>query len=153
MRLSNQLVVFLLDEQRYALHLPVVERVVRAVEVTPLPKAPAIVLGVMNVQGRIIPVVNIRQRFRLPERDIGLSDQLIIAHTAKRPVALAADAVTGVVEISEQYIVSRETILPGLGYMTGAVKLDDGLVLIHDLDTFLSLDEEKALDEALQADR
>lgn len=153
MRLSNQLVVFLLDEQRYALHLSVVERVVRAVEVTPLPKAPAIVLGVMNVQGRIIPVVNLRRRFRLPERDIGLGDQLIIAHTAKRPVALTADAVTSVVEISEQEIVSRETILPGLGYVTGAVKLDDGLVLIHDLDTFLSLDEEKALDEALQADR
>lgn len=152
MRLSNQLVVFLLDEQRYALHLSVVERVVRAVEVTPLPKAPAIVLGVMNVQGRIIPVVNLRRRFRLPERDIDLGDQLIIAHTAKRPVALTADAVTSV-EISEQEIVSRETILPGLGYVTGAVKLDDGLVLIHDLDTFLSLDEEKALDEALQADR
>ncbi|MBF8302857.1 MAG: cheW40H-4 [Candidatus Dadabacteria bacterium] len=59
----NQLVVLTLDEQRYALHLSAVERIVRVVEVTPLPKAPEIVLGVVNVQGQIIPVINIRKRF------------------------------------------------------------------------------------------
>lgn len=80
----NQLVVFTLDEQRYALHLAAVERIVRVVEVTPLPKSPEIVLGVVNVQGRIIPVVNIRKRFRLPEREIALSNQLIIASRSRR---------------------------------------------------------------------
>jgi purine-binding chemotaxis protein CheW len=59
----NQLVVLTLDEQRYALHLSAVERIVRMVEITPLPKAPQIVLGVVNVQGRIVPIVNIRKRF------------------------------------------------------------------------------------------
>lgn len=59
----NQLVVFAFDEQRYALHLSAVERIVRMVEITPLPKAPEIVLGVVNVQGRIVPIVNIRKRF------------------------------------------------------------------------------------------
>ena len=90
MNKSNQLVVFLLNEQRYALYLPVVERVVSAVEVTPLPKAPDIVLGVINMQGKVIPVVNIRRRFGLPERQIDLSDQFIIANTTKRPVVLVA---------------------------------------------------------------
>ena len=66
---SNHIVVFTLDEQRYALHLLAVERVVRAVEVTALPEAPEIVLGVVNVKGRIVPVINVRRRFRLPERN------------------------------------------------------------------------------------
>ena len=146
----NQHVVFTLDEQRYALHLPAVERIVRVVEVTPLPKAPEIVLGVVNVQGQITPVINIRKRFRLPEREMNLSDQLIIAHTSRRTVALVADAVSGVIERSEQEVIAAEKVLPGIEYVEGVVKLEDGMILIHDLNKFLSLEEEQALDNAMK---
>lgn len=148
--MDNQLVVFVLDELRYALHLSVVEQVARVVEITPLPKAPDIVYGIINVQGRVIPVFNVRRRFRLPEREIVLSDRLVIVHTARRPAALAADAVSGVLEYSEQEVVQAQDILPGVEHLEGVVKLEDGLVLIHDLDRFLSLDEETALERALQ---
>jgi purine-binding chemotaxis protein CheW len=150
MNMSNQLVVFALDEQRYALHLSAVERIVRVAEVTPLPKAPEIVLGVINVQGQIIPVADIRRRFRLPEREIDLSDQLIIAKTSKRTVALVVDEVTGVIESPEQKLVPAKEILPGTDYVEGVMKLEDGLILIHDLATFLSLEEENTLDLALK---
>lgn len=146
----NQFVVFALDEQRYALHRSAVERIVHMVDVTPLPKAPEIVLGVINVQGQIVPVVNVRKRFRLSEREIDLSDQLILAHTSKRPVALVADAVSGLLERSEREVVVAEKILPGLEYLEGVAKFEDGMILIHDLDRFLSLEEEKTLDEALK---
>src|SRR5712675_257312 len=72
--MSNQLVVFALDAQHYALPLTGVQRVVRMVEVTPLPKAPEIVLGVIDVKGHIIPVMSIRNRFGLPEPETNLSD-------------------------------------------------------------------------------
>lgn len=146
---SNHLMVFMLDEQQYALRLSAVERIVRIVDPTPLPKAPDIVLGVVNVQGRIIPVVNIRKRFCLPERETTLGDQLIIAHTSARPVALVADAVTDVVERSEREVTAAEKILPGMEYVEGVAKLEDGLILIHDLDRFLSFEETRTLDEAL----
>jgi purine-binding chemotaxis protein CheW len=144
------LVVFTLDAQRYGIHLSNVERVIRVVELTPLPQAPEMVLGVVNVQGRIVPVVNIRKRFRLPEREINLSDQLIIAHTSRRAVALMVETVTGVVERSEKEVIAAEDILPHLEHVEGVVKLEDGLVLIHNLDNFLSLDEEKILDDAIR---
>ncbi len=147
---AHQLVVFTMDDQRYALQLAAVERVVRMVEVTLLPQAPQIVLGVINAQGRIIPVVDIRRRFRLPARDIRLSDHLLIARTARRTVALALDAVTGIVEGSAQAVITAEEILPGLEYVEGVIKLEDGLILIHDLDTLLSLEEEQTLAAALQ---
>ena len=146
---SREFVVFSLDEQRYALHLSVVKTTVRAVEVTPLPKAPDIVLGVINVKGQIIPVVNVRQRFDLPEREMELSDRLIIAITSRRTVALLADAVMGVVELGAQQVVATEEVLPGVEYVEGVLKLPDGLVLIHDLDSFLSLDEESTLNAAM----
>ena len=119
------------------------------VDVTSLPRAPEIVLGVVNVQGRVIPVLNLRRRFRLPERGFALADQLIIARTARRPVALAADAVAGVLEYSAQQAVEAHDIVPGIEYVEGVVKLADGLVLIHDLDKFLSLEEETALERAI----
>lgn len=141
--------VLCFDELRVALPLSFVERVVRAVYLTPLPDAPEIVPGVVNVGGRIIPAINMRRRFRLPERDIALTDQLVIAHTRQRPVALVADAVDGIFEYAEPDIVGAEIILPGLEYIDGVVKLGDGLILIHNLDRFLSLEEVASLDRAL----
>lgn len=151
MRRSNQLVIFILNEQRYALSLSAIGRVLRMVEITPLPKAPEIVLGVINMQGQVLPVVNIRRRFRLPEQEVNLRDLLIIAHTSKRTVALVVDTVNGIVERSEQEVIAAEKILPGMEYVEGVAKLEDGMILIHDLDTFLSLEEEKALDEVMRS--
>lgn len=145
----NQLAVFVLGDRRYALHLSAVERVVRMVDITPLPEAPSIVLGVVNVRGQVIPVVNVRRRFRLPEREIALTDQLVVARTARRLVALVADAVTDVIACPERDLIAAAHILPEVGYVQGVVKLKDGLVLIHDLDRFLSLEEERVLDQAM----
>lgn len=145
------LVAFSLDDHAYALHLRAVERVVRIVEVTRLPDAPGIVAGVVNVRGKVIPVVDIRKRFLLPARDPNLSDQLIVARTSRRAVALIADSVTGVVECDEAQVIAAEAIVPGMQYIKGVAKLKDGMLLIHDLDTFLSLEEDRLLRDALKA--
>ena len=145
-----RLVNFNLDDQKYALFLSAVIRIIRAVEITGLPKAPEIVLGVINMHGLIISVFDIRKRFRLPQREMQLDDQLIIASTSKRTIALLVDSVSDVIEISEEKIIAGEKILPGLEYVEGVVKTEDGMILIHDLEQFLSLQEEKALHEALE---
>lgn len=147
---SDRLLAFALDRQRYALPLSSVENSIRAVEITPLPKAPPIVKGVINVHGRVIPVIDVRKRFGLPQRELGPSDHLIIAHTPKRRVALVVDRVVGVMEKAEQDIVKAEAVVPHTGYVAGVLKLPDGLILIHDLAGFLSLDEETALNNALK---
>lgn len=150
MKEQDSLFVFTLDGQRYALPLPAVDRVVRMVAITPLPNAPDIVLGVVNFQGRVIPVINMRRRFCLPEREIALTDQLVVAHTARRPVALVADAVLDVIACPAQSLIAAEEVLPDIEYVEGVVKLADGLILIHDLDKFLSLEEENFLAQALE---
>ncbi|PKO83555.1 MAG: chemotaxis protein CheW [Betaproteobacteria bacterium HGW-Betaproteobacteria-11] len=147
----NQLLVFALDGERYGLVLSAVDSVVRAVNITPLPQAPDIVLGVVNVRGRVIPVINMRRRFRLPERKIVLTDQLVIARTTRRPVALVADAVSDILQYPEGDIVETQSILADAEYIEGVVKLNGGLILIHNLDTFLSLEEETSLDQAIES--
>jgi purine-binding chemotaxis protein CheW len=145
----SSIVLFTLDEPRYALDLSAVKRVVRAVEITPLPKAPEIVLGVINLQGQVVPVVDARKRFRLPGREMDLHDRFIIASTSRRLVALVADSVVGIRELGTREMVSAEQALPFASYIQGVAKVEGDLVLIYDLDQFLSLDEEQMLDAAL----
>jgi purine-binding chemotaxis protein CheW len=142
-------VVFTIDERRYALKLETVERIVRVVDIDPLPKAPGIVLGVVNVRGTIMPVVNVRKRFNVPERELELSDELILARAGPRALALVVDAVIGVVELSESEATPAAAILPGLAYVEGVARLEGGLTFIHDLNTFLSLEEARALEAAM----
>ena len=146
---AQQLLAFTLGHGRYALRLAAVERVVRIVEVVPLPRAPDIVLGVINMQGRIIPVVDARKRFGLPARRPTLNDHLIVARTPDRSVALLVDRVDDAVECAATDVTAAAEILPGMEYVDGVAKLADGTILIHDLATFLSLDEAARLDAAL----
>jgi purine-binding chemotaxis protein CheW len=144
-----QLVVFELEQRRYGLRLAAVERVLHAVDVTPLPQAPQVVRGIIDVEGQIVPVLSLRRRFGLPERPIDVSDHFALARTRQRTVALVVDAVRGVVERPIADVIESDKILPNLEQVEGVIQLDDGMVLIHDLDRFLSLDEERALAQAM----
>jgi purine-binding chemotaxis protein CheW len=144
-----QWVVFSLDAGRYALPLIAVERIIRAAHITTLPLAPDIVLGAIDVGGRVLPVFNTRRRFRLPERTIDPADHLLIARTAQRTVVLVIDAAHGVFERPATAVIDAASIAPDLEHIHGVIQLDDGLVLIHDLEHFLSPVEARTLDEAM----
>ena len=133
----NQLFTLRLDGQRSALRLQDVERVLRMVEITALPEAPSAVLGLINVQGRVLSVIDLRGCFNLPSREVDPDDVLVIVRTAGGNVALAADGVDGVGEWPEQATVLKEEILPVPQHLEGVVKLADGLVLICDLDEII----------------
>lgn len=145
----NRLLVFQLDAQRYALPLSVVERVLRAAEVTPLPKAPAIVLGVVDVGGDVLPVLNTRRRFGLPEREIRPEDHFLVAKSEGRTVALTIDEPCGLEECPAEAMVPESRFSHGLDHLEGVGRLPNGLVLIHDLQRFLSQEEARALDRMM----
>lgn len=145
-----RLVLFVIDGQRYALPLLTVERVLPMVAVARLPKAPAVALGVVNVHGRIIPVVDVRRRLGFPPREYGLTAHILLARTQRRVLALPVDAALGVTEVAGDAVTPADRVLPGIGHVAGVAALPDGLLFIHDLDAFLSLDEEQRLTEALR---
>ena len=144
-----QILSFEVDERRYGLQLAAVERVVQAVDVTPLPHAPEVVWGVIDMHGKIVPVLNMRKRFGLPERPISLSDSFIVARTLRRTVALVVDAVDSVIERATVDVIRPDEILPHLDQIQGVIQIEDGMVLIHDLERFLSLDQEVELTQAI----
>lgn len=146
---SDSLVVFHVGEHDFALAVTAVERVVRAVEIDALPEAPRGVRGIINLRGRIVPVFDLRALLGEPLRAVRAGDHLIVAHTRWRIVALLADAVSGVVPRLAAQVTPAAEILPGLEAIDGVLKLDGGLVLIHDVDRFLSLDDTEALERVL----
>ncbi len=145
------LVVFGVGLQLYAIPVAAVERVLPMVAVAPLPDAPAIALGAVNVEGRLLAVLDLQRRLGLPARELGPSARLLVATTSRRTVALPVDEVLGVTEVAADEIVAPDAVLPGLSVVAGIAVVGDGVALIHDLEAFLSLEQERALQEALEA--
>jgi purine-binding chemotaxis protein CheW len=139
-----ELVSFAVDGRRLGLELEAVERVVAMVAIDPLPGAPEAVLGAIDVAGTVVPVYDVRRRLGLPVREYGPDASLVLARTARRMVALPADAVDGVRSVDA--VTDGEAI--GLEHIAGVAPLDDGLLLIEDLDAFLTPEEERRLAEA-----
>jgi len=144
MSARDEFLVFFLDGQRHAVPLSLVERVVQAVAVTPLPGAPVCVLGAIDVAGRILPVFSLRRRLQLPERPLRVRDQFVIARACTRAVALLVDEVQAV-SAAEVVLADAALLFAGAESATGLVRLPDGLLLIHDLERFLSDEDDRAL--------
>ncbi len=147
----DKIVVFSVGDSHCALPLACVEKVIRAVQISPLPEAPEIVAGAINLAGRIVPVINLRRRFCFADRNLMVDDRFIIAKTQKRTVALIADSVEGLREVSSEQLVRLEDPLAFAPQLRGAAKISGELILIFDLDLFLSDNEERSLENALKA--
>lgn len=145
----REILVFEVGGQSYGLPSADVLELVRAVSITPLPDAPAVIEGVVNVRGRVLPVLDVRARFRLPVRPLDPSDIFIVASAGSRRVILRVDRATHLALVDEASIQAPETLGPNATYVAGVARLEEGLVLIHDLTTFLSSAEAASLDEAL----
>jgi len=149
MNQPTKLLVFRLNDRLCALYLEQMLQVVHAVDVTPLPQAPEIVMGAIDLHGKVVPLLNIRRRFGFADRGVSADDQFIIAEATNRIVALAVDEVRGIVERAADQIVPAEDIAGALEHVDSIIQLEDGLALIHDLGKFLSLEERRELENAM----
>ena len=146
-----EVLVFEVGGQTYGLPTADVRELVRAVAITPLPSAPAVIEGVVNVRGRVLPVLDVRTRFGMPATPLDPSDHFIVASAGPRGVILRVDRATHLALVDQASVQSPETLGPSGTYVAGVAKVEGGLMLIHDLATFLSAAEAASLDEALSA--
>lgn len=144
-----ELVVFEVERQRYAIPLDDTAEIVRIPSINILPKAPQIIEGVINVRGRVVPVLDVRARFRHPAKAPEPTEHLIVARAGPRVVALRVDRVLELSRIDANDVEDAKAILPIAEYVAGVAKLQDGLVFIHDLKTFLTAAEAEGVDDAL----
>ena len=107
-------------------------------------------LGAIDVQGQVLPVFNLRRRFQLPERAIDPADHFLIARTSRGAVVLVIDSAQGLLDCPATPM-AAQNVGPNLARISGVIQLEDGLVLIQDLEHFLSPDEARTLDRAMHA--
>jgi len=139
------LVTFRLGEERHALAIDAVERAIPAAAITPLPSAPRPVLGLIDLAGELLPVLSLRRRLGLADVPLSPAHHLLLARMGARRVLLVVDEVQAVVERS--WVPPPDDV--GFAGLRGVARLDDGLVLIHDLEAFFAPGEWRAVDEAL----
>jgi purine-binding chemotaxis protein CheW len=148
---AEEVLVVEIAGTRCALPLGDVLEVLRAVALTPLPTAPPIVEGVIDVRGEVVPVLDVRRRLGLPSAPVSAAQRLVLARAAGRTVGLRVDAVDWITRLAAADIARAERIAHGIGWLAGVARVAGGLVLVHDVGTFLRQAEAEALDEAMAA--
>lgn len=146
-----EMLVFEIAAARYAIPLDTVREVVRAVAITRLPKAPAVVAGVINVRGTAVPVYDVRARFGAPARELDPGERFVIVRAGSRTAALWVDHVHWIREVGPADVQDVAELVGGAEYVTGVARLADGLLLIHDLDGFLTASEAGELERVMGA--
>jgi purine-binding chemotaxis protein CheW len=143
----HTLVCFTLDDTRYAVPAERVLEIVARVVLTPLPAVPAPVVGVFSYRGAPMAAVDLRARLGHPTRPPARDDHFLLVRSARRDVALVVDRVNTTEPLRDRPVLAPPLPTP---HLAGVVALDDGLLLIEDLDAVLSLDEERAIDANLR---
>lgn len=123
---------FTLDREEFGIKLSEVTRVVWAVAITPLPHPDEKILGVINIQGQIIPVINLRKVLGLTQREMELSDQLIIGVLNERAFAILVDRVKDVASYETQDFIQGKEIFNNMDMLESVIKTKGRMILIFD---------------------
>lgn len=136
------LVIFRLEREEYAVPIGLVREVVRVGDITRVPHAPAHIRGVMNLRGRILPVVEIRGRLGLDPAECTPASRVVVVEVARRTVGLLVDAVAQVTRVSEKLIAAppEEVRTAGAEAVTGVARVGQRLLILLDLEQVLGSD-------------
>ncbi|MGH7444628.1 MAG: chemotaxis protein CheW [Longimicrobiales bacterium] len=147
----NEVLRFDIGELRCAIPLTHVREVVRAVALTPLPGAPPVIEGVIDVRGAVVPVVNLGSRLGVETTPVRPSQALVLVWTGERLVALRVDRVEWIEPLDDDDVASAERLTRGPLALAGVARTRDGLVLLQDPEALLQQAETEAIDAALLA--
>lgn len=141
-----QLVTFRLANEEYGLPITKVQEINRLVPVTKLPQTPSFMEGIINLRGRIIPVIDLRKRFELPITAHDEDTRIIIVEINGQTVGVTVDAVTEVVRISTANVEPPpQSVTVNSRYISGVGKQDGRLIILLEIDQILSEQEEQAV--------
>jgi len=149
-----QWVLFSLGGEEYAVMATQVQEIVRGAGVTPIPNMPHFVKGICNLRGKIVPILDLKERFGIKAEVDAAKARIIVAHLETQLVGFSVDSVTGVLHIAPDAVENVPASLPKVDveYIYGVAKLPNRLVLLLNLDRMLS-NMEKLILESTQWDK
>ncbi|MGF7184324.1 purine-binding chemotaxis protein CheW [Desulfitispora alkaliphila] len=151
---ENQLVVFQLktenSTQEFGVNINQVHEINRLTSPTKIPNSPDFVEGVINLRGKVIPIVDIKKKFHMGMIEYNEETRIIVIEVSGQTVGIVVDSVSEVLRISGDAIEPPPTFIGGIGseYITGVGKLENRLLILLDLDKTFSLGEKERLEKA-----
>lgn len=139
-----EVLLFDIGDKRFGVQLHNVREVVRAVKLSPLPQAPDIVEGLLNLRGLILSVIDMRRLFSLDHRKIRHTDYFIVVATDDRKLAIHVDAVIDLIALAADDVQPATTVLSQTGLIDFVAKTTDGLVHIVDVASLASLEDTRS---------
>jgi purine-binding chemotaxis protein CheW len=145
-----QLVTFKLGNEEYAVDILKVQEINRMKEITRVPNTPAYVEGVINLRGKVIPVVNLRTKFSLEERENDIQSRIMIMDIQGITMGLVVDAVSEVLRIPSNIVEPTPPMASDISseYIKGIAKLEDRLIILLDMEMLVGKVEDTAFAES-----
>lgn len=142
-----QLVTFSIGEEEFGVDILKVQEIIRTMEITKVPRAPVFVEGVINLRGKVIPIIDLRSRFGLQTRDHDQHTRIIVIEISEMIVGFVVDSVSEVLRIPASTVEPPPAVVSGLEseYINGVGKLEDRLLILLDLNRLLSNEEQEQL--------
>jgi len=137
---TEHLATFFLDREEYGVDVRQVQEIRRMSEITGVPRAPDFVRGVINLRGRILPVLDLKRKLGLGEVAAGPATRIVVVRVKERLLGLLVDGASQVlkVEVSRIEPPPEEVVEKGGDYIRGVAKLDDRLIILVDLERLLA---------------
>ncbi len=136
-------VTFRLDKEKYCINVLLVQEVLRITEIAPVPGAPSYVLGIINLRGNVVTVVDTRRRFGLTLKEVDDASRIVIIEVNGNVIGMLVDSVADVVDLRKSEIEAA----PNVGteesskYIQGVASRESELLIVVDLNKFLSEQE------------
>ena len=146
----SQIVTFRLGEDLFAADIYSVERVLRWQDPTPIPNVPDWIEGVIEYQGRVVPVINLRRRFEMSAKEVANETRILVFNTRSEWIAATVDAVLDVSGLDLEKVAPPPELFRGLAgeYIKGIVRREARLVIFLDVERLLSTNERLVLEQA-----
>ena len=131
-----QLVGMKLGDEEYAIDVLKITEIIRTVEITIVPRMESYILGVMNLRGKVVPVIDLRVRFNLDSCDFDKSTRIIVVSVDKENIGFVVDEVTEVIRIKRSMVEPTPPLVGSIGqeYILGICKYDSRLIMLLDID-------------------
>lgn len=148
-----QLVTFEVGQEEFAIDILAVQEIIRMMQITRVPQSPPSVKGVVNLRGRITPVVDLRQRFGLPAQDESNDSRIIVVEVGGHVLGFVVDCVHEVLRVDSSIVDPAPAITCGVDsdYVRGVGKFQDRLLILLDLERLFSAKELQAVQRVADA--
>jgi len=145
--MEKQLVIFELANEFYGVDIAAVEGIIKMQAITAVPHAPSFVEGVTNLRGAVLPVIDLRRRFGLPQAPSTKDSRIVNVAIGSRKVGMVVDGVSEVLRVSDEAIEPPSPLLitAASTFVSGVAKVAERLIILLDLNKVLSTEEKAQL--------